>query len=336
MPFLSATAPAVAYEGRVQAEPSGEVRLGFPGVTARLRFRGSRIELHAWASSDDACFDVAIDEGPAALLRLKAGEGTYRLANGLTADREHTLTLVRRTESWQGVCSMHGFAVPSGGEWLTPTMLPSRRLLFIGDSVTCGEMAGWTPDAVPSAIAHNNARCSYGMLLARRLGAQCHLVSYGGRGLIRDWRGIREIPNAPQFYEFALPDDPCVRWDHCRYVPDAVGIQLGTNDFNQGTPDEDEFVNAYLEFLRKIRRDAPAAAIVVMESPILNDDGKGPQRTTFRRYLDSVIRIAADNRVICASLRHCPGVPGNGHPTRAEHIGMADELEPVFRRVLGW
>jgi formate dehydrogenase major subunit len=61
-------------------------------------------------------------------------------------------------------------------------------------------------------------------LVARRLGAQCHLVSYGGRGIIRDWQGIRDTRNAPVFYELALPDDPAVRWDHMRYVPDAIGI----------------------------------------------------------------------------------------------------------------
>ena len=334
---MAADAPSIVYEGRHVVDATGAVRLGFPGVRVHLRFRGSAVALRAWSGSDEACFEVAVDGGAPELRRMRAGEATYRLAHGLAEDRAHTLVFARRTESWQGVCTLRGLALPGGGEWLPVEPLPGRRLLFIGDSVTGGEMAGWTPDGrAPFPAADNNALCSYGIRLAQRLGAQCHLVSYGGRGVLRDWRGRRDVPNAPQYYELALPDDPATPWDHRRYVPDGVGVQLGTNDFSQGIPDEAEFVGAYGRLLRKVRQDAPDAWIVVMDSPIVTDLPSERRRTVLRQYLDAVVAGLSDERVIRASLPICPGVPGNGHPTRAEHAAMAAELEPTFRRVMRW
>jgi lysophospholipase L1-like esterase len=173
------------------------------------------------------------------------------------------------------------------------------------------------------------------MIVARRLGAECHLVSYGGRGIIRDWQGIRDTRNAPQFYELALPDEPKAKWDHHRYVPDAIGIQLGTNDFNQGIPEQNEFVNAYVEFVRKVRRDAPNASIFLMDSPIVTDDSvKGPRRTALHGYLEQIVRRLDDAKVQQLPLRTYPGVPGNGHPTGAEHEAMADAIEPAIRAAL--
>jgi lysophospholipase L1-like esterase len=333
---IPATAPDIVYEGRTADGASGAVRMGFPGVTVHLRFRGSGISLRAEASSDGVDFDVSVDGTEPTLLQLKKGEGLYPLVQN-APDAEHTLAITRRTESWEGVCTLRDFELAAGGSLLALPELPARKLMFIGDSVTCGEMAAWKPgDPSDNLPVLTNARISYGMLLARRLGAQCALVSYGGRGIIRDWQGIRNTNNAPEFYELAMPDEPSTHWDHSRYVPDAIGIQLGTNDFNSGVPDEEEFVTTYVEFLRKVRRDAPKAWIVIMDSPILNDDGNAPKHSVLHAYLEAIARRVRDDRVVVAAIRHYPGVPGNGHPTGVEHEAMADELEPVFRRVLGW
>jgi hypothetical protein len=326
----------IIFEGRYATDASGAVRLGFPGVTAHLRFRGQSLNMRASASVDDLYFDVSVDGAAPTLLRLHGGEGDYPVVQNAAAG-EHTLALTRRNESWQGTCAIAGFTLGAGGEWLAAPALPGRKLMFIGDSVTSGEMTTYAPGRDMRDRLNSCARQSYGMILARRLGAQCHLVSYGGRGVIRDWQGIRDTRNAPQFYELALPDEPAGPWEHARYVPDAIGIGLGTNDFNQGVPDQNEFVNAYVELIAKIRRDAPSAVIFLLDSPIVNDDAMhGPRRTVLHAYLEQIVARAGSPLVRLAPLRHYAGVPGNGHPTGAEHEAMADELEPLFRHALGW
>jgi lysophospholipase L1-like esterase len=333
---VPANNPAISYEGRHAPDASGAVRLGFPGVSAHLRFRGRTLTMHASASEEDLYFDVSTDGAAPTLLRLHRGEGDYPVVQSESV-AEHNVVLTRRNESWQGTVALLGFDPGRGGELLPPPAVPPRKLMFIGDSVTCGEMVAYEPGRDMKDKMNWNARLSYGMLLARRFGAQCHLVSYGGRGIIRDWQGIRDTRNAPQFYELALPDDPAVRWDHSRYIPDAIGLQLGTNDFNQGVPDQNEFVNAYVEFIRKIRRDAPGALIFVMDSPIVDDEPvKGPRRTVLHAYLEQVVARAGGGKVLLAPLKHYPGVPGNGHPTGQEHEAMAAELAPLLQRALDW
>lgn len=335
-PRIPANAPAIRYEGRYATDAAGGVHLGFPGVTAHGHFRGSTLRLRANASSGDVWFDVAIDNQLPIKLHLREGDGDYTLFTSAEKS-EHRLRLQRRTESWQGVCTLREFDLGTGGEWLAPDPAPTRRLMFIGDSVTCGEMTAWTPTGPAKSAENSSAGLAYGMIVARRLGAECHLVSYGGRGVIRDWQGIRDTRNAPQFYELALPDDPKTKWDHRRYVPDAIGIQLGTNDFNQGIPDQNEFVNAYVEFVRKVRRDAPSAPIFLMDSPIVADDAiKGPRRTVLHGYLEQIVQRLDDAKVQLLPLRHYPGVPDNGHPTGAEHKAMANEIEPAIRAALSW
>lgn len=333
---VKANDPGIVYEGRCAVDATGSVRLGFPGVAVHLNFRGSSLTLKAAAADDDLYFDVSVDQAAPTLLTLHKGEGDYVvMKSGQAAD--HSVALTRRNESWQGTVAIMGFSFGAGGKLLAAPELPKRKLMFIGDSVTCGELTAYEAGRDMKARINTNARLSYGMVLARRLGAQCALVSYGGRGIIRDWQGIRDTRNAPQFYELALPDEPALTWDHSRYVPDAIGIQLGTNDFSQGIPDQNEFVNTYVQFIEKVRRDAPDAVIVVMDSPMVdNDADRGPRRSALHFYLEQIVARVGNPKVILASLKHYPGVPGNTHPTGKEHEEIASELEPVFRHALGW
>jgi hypothetical protein len=237
---------------------------------------------------------------------------------------------------------VEGFLPDPAGQLLAPPVLPARKLMFIGDSITCGQSLDIVPgDPLKGKTAHaeeaSNARLSFGKILAQKLNAQCVLVGYGGRGVIRDWQGIRHINNAPQFYELALPDDPSCLWRQNSYAPDAIAICLGTNDFSPGIPDENEFVNAYVEFIRKIRRDSPQALIFLLDSPMLGDaDGKPPKRSVLHAYLQEIAGQINSPQVLLATVSHYAGIPGNGHPTRAEHEAIARELEPQFRQALHW
>jgi len=45
-----------------------------------------------------------------------------------------------------------------------------------------------------------------------------------------------------------------VRWDFKVWNPQVVVINLGTNDFSEDfIPDRNEFVNAYINFIRRIQ-----------------------------------------------------------------------------------
>ena len=339
--FIPATAPGIIIEGRYAPTDDGAVRLGFAGTTLHFRLHGRELMMRLAASSDEVYFDVGVDGAEPVRLRAHAGEGDYMLFQE-SAAADHSLEITRRSESWQGTCEVRGFALGPGGALLDPPVLPERKLMFIGDSITCGAGLDIRPnDPLTGKTAHadetSNARLAYGKLLAKRLNTQCVLVSYGGRGVMRDWQGIRKINNAPQFYELALPDDPSCLWRQNSYAPDAIAICLGTNDFNQGVPDENEFVNTYVEFIRKIRRDSPQARIFLLDSPMVADaPGQAPKRTVLHAYLEEIAAILHQPQVQLATVSHYDGIPGNGHPTREDHAAIAAELDPQFRAALHW
>lgn len=320
----------LSYEGRTAKMPDGAVRMGFPGVVLRLRFRGAKLVLKTVAASDIQWVDIVVDGGELKTVRLHKGALDLTVYDGPFG--EHTVEVARRNESWEGFWDILSAEAPAG-TLLPAPRLPKRKLLFIGDSVTCGAASDVARDDPKLDLRMDNGQKSFGKVLARRLDAQCHLVSYGGRGLIRDSQGVRDTRNAPQFYELAAPDEPTMRWNHADYVPDAIGVMLGTNDFNQGVPDQNEFTNAYVQFVEKIRRDAPRAAVILMDSPIVTD-GDIPKRAVLGAYIDDVVRRLNSRNVVHAPVKHYPGRPVNAHPIAEEHVAMALELEPLFRRAM--
>ena len=332
--LIPANATTMAIEGRTVTATNGALRIGYPGVMLHFTAEGPNATMKIDASSDQVFIDIGVDGAAPRVVQLVKGVQEVELYSG--APGVHRVQVLKRTENWTGTMEIVGVG---GAKRVVPIALPGRRLMFIGDSITCGAGTD-VPDAASTLEGNivNNGAKSFGRVLAARLNAQCHLVSYGGRGVIRDWQGIRAINNAPVFYERAMPDDPSALWDHNRYVPHAIGICLGTNDFNQGVPDQNEFVNAYVEFVTKVRRDAPGAPIFLIDSPMTNDESAelGHRATVQHDYLNEIVRKIGSPLVTRAPIAHYPGRAVNVHPIASEHVKIAGELEPMFRKALGW
>jgi hypothetical protein len=329
---MPAVHSSVSIEGRFQALGDGSVVQAYPGVLTRIRFNGSKLVMFVSASTDDVSIDVSQNKKEWEFVALRKGEQSVVLFDGDFGN--HEVVVNRRVEAWQGVMTIHWFESDGTGI-VPPAEMSALRLLFIGDSITCGASADIRPGWPETGAVTSNGRLAYGKLIASELGAQCHLVSYGGRGVVRDWQANRRTNNAPDFYELALPDDPNAVWDHGQFIPDLVSICLGTNDFSRGIPDQDEWVNAYTELVRKILRDAPESQVVLLESPMFGFDGEGgAKRTALSYYLDEVLRKLNRPNVHKLELGHYPGRPEDAHPVWQEHEAMASVLLPRFRMIL--
>jgi hypothetical protein len=334
------TDPSIAIMGRVDRSSPDRLRVGYPGVTLRLRFEGPLLAARLSSTTAASRLDVRVDGGPPRIIAVPKLESEVVLAEGLSGG-PHTIEIVHRTETWQGIVGIAGFRLGRGGRLLPPLPWPARRLLFIGDSVTCGEAVDRAADCLKDPRTWN-PEASYGMLLGHALDAQVHLVCYGGRGLVRDWRGKTNVLNAPQFFDLAVPaDHGAPPWDHAAYVPDAVVVSLGTNDFNLDLgelPPRDAWVKAYVTFVGAIRAQFPQTHVFLTEGAIVNDDKdpSRPQKTVLRAYLQEVSRRLGDVRVHVVPSAHYPGDACNAHPTREQHAAMARDLEPEIRRALAW
>jgi lysophospholipase L1-like esterase len=319
----------VAWMGRTANAPGGAVRFGYPGVSSFLRFEGRELVLDASSTGDKSYLDVVVDGAFVRSVALSRGRASYRLFDAVSPGA-HTVHVLHRSETWHGVVTLHGFA--TDGRVLAPPVLPARRLLFLGDSVTCGEALERTPPGGKQS-SWWNPRLSYGMLIGAALEAQVQLVCHGGRGLVRSWNGRTDEFNLPRFHGLAIasPDAPA-EWEERRYVPDLIVSAIGTNDFNQGIPDRAQYVDTYAAFVATLLRDHPRATIVLTEGAILDGDKKA----ALTSYIAATIARVGNPRVHHIPSRHYPGDEQDAHPTRDQHRRMADDFIPALRQLMSW
>jgi len=333
--------PMIAYMGRVRLV-GDEAVMGYPGITVRFVYRGPAPLLRLTAGSENCDFNLTCNGWDSVVIHLAPGKNEIALPLGAAPSGGWLVELVRRTEAWQGIASFRGLLLPPGCELLSPPAWPKRKMLFIGDSITCGEYVERFPPEYISTPRSTNAARSFGMLLGRWLKAQVHLVSCGGRGVIRDWTGKTDGINAPQFFQLTLPDDPEVRWNHASYVPDVVVVSLGQNDFNKDVPDEAMYTKAYDDFVGQIRAAYPRAGLVLAEVSLFDDAPGTPDRAKrdlLHRVVQTVAarrRAAGDKRIKDAPVGYYPGTPGNAHLVAFQHEQVAQELLGPIQSLTGW
>jgi lysophospholipase L1-like esterase len=319
----------VARMGRTVADSDGTVRFGYPGVTLSLAVDGTRLAVDA-AGSANSLVDVIVDGKPAGTLHLAPQLKSYDVFKG-AAPGPHRVELVHRSETWLGVASIARFT--ADGRFLAAPTLPRRRVLVLGDSVTCGaDMERGAGDK--DTPDWWNPRQSYGMLAARALDAQVQLVCYGGRGLVRSWNNRTDEFQLPAFYDLAIADAARpVKWNQAGYDADLIVVAIGTNDFAPGIPERAAYVDAYTAFLRRLLRDHPHARIALTEGAML----EGGEQTTLNGYIrEAMVRVGDERVHLLAPMAHQTGDAINDHPTTAQHAAMAAELLPQLRRITGW
>jgi hypothetical protein len=175
---------------------------------------------------------------------------------------------------------------------------------------------------------------------ARQLNADVSTIAFSGRGMYRNLDGSM-TDTMPQLYERILTNVASPTWSFAEQ-PQAVVINLGTNDFGLGDPGAG-FTAAYLEFVRAIRARYPNALIVCTIGPMLNDSyPAGEMRLTRQRtYVDSVVatrRGEGDGKV--EFLEFPPQTASelgcDYHPDVGKHQTMGDALAALLRSKLGF
>ena len=316
--------------GRFTDEPRGP-RFAYPGSAIATRFRGTAIEV-TLDDTGHSHFDVVLDGGAPTLLVTGGDTKVFSIARDLPPG-EHALMLIKRTESFQGVVRFGGFRVANGT--LVPAPLPfTRRIEMIGDSITCGygnlgasKDCGYAPET-------SNENVAWGALAAKDLRAMHTSIAYSGRAVFQNRNVGDDDELMGVVWLRTLPDDRASMWDFTRYLPDAVVINLGTNDFAHGDPGAD-FVPAYEALVKSVRAKYPAATIVCAVGPML----EAPLHRVLARYVESAIAMVHDPKVSFLDLppqNRSTEIGCDYHPNQASQAKMATALAAHLRRQLGW
>jgi len=320
----------IATMGRTHINNDKSLVFGFPGVSIKTDVVGKSLTADLQSSTGNSWIDVIVDNGSPTTLKITNQLQTVELFK-FAEDAKHSVEIFHRTENWQGQVTLKHLTL-NGEHFLTAPLLPKRKMLVLGDSVTCGEAI----DRVAGEEKNSrwwNVRESYGMLTAHSLNAQVNLVCWGGRGLVRSWNGKTDEANLPDFYEFAVGDNnPVMKWDHTQYQPDLIVSAIGTNDFSQGIPEREAYVTTYVKFINKLLTNHPQAHIALTEGAILNGDKKA----ALIDYIREAISRVNDSRVHQVTANHYPGDTQDAHPTKEQQALMAKDLTPQLKTLKDW
>jgi lysophospholipase L1-like esterase len=336
--MVTRVAPAQAQhiasgDARIQllgrwTERDGAQMAWWPAAAIRVRVSGGECRAILSTTGDDY-LAIWVDGKPLRKLKLGKSPQQVVITEGVDAG-EHTIELIKATESFVGAIRFAGLDVP-GGTRLLPLPPVGRRIEFIGDSITAG-YGNEDPDRTHHFRPDTeNASLTYAVFSAHKLKADWSCVAISGICL----GAVAQDDPMPKRYSRVDPWNEG-DWDFTRSIPDAVVINLGTNDANQKPFDEARYTQAWIAFFSDIRRHYPKAHIFCTVAPM----GENPVQVRCIGEAVAAANAAGDARVHAVKLpsqdEKLDGIGADWHPTVKCHARLADVLAPVIARELDW
>lgn len=330
----TATAPAVRFIGRMDKRDAAGPRFAWSGSGVVARFDGTSVGVKLTGNQQ---YTVVVDG--TVRPKLVSTSGTTPIVQGLAAG-VHVVELYRRTEASQGEAQFLGFDF-GAGQLLSPPAAKTRKIEIVGDSISCGYGNEGADMNCPFSADTENHYLSYGALAARNLDAELVTIAWSGKGAVCNYGDDASscVDPLPSVYDRSLPNRADSSWDFSSWQPDAVVINLGTNDFSTATdPSQSEFETGYKTFVQHIRSKYQSAFILLTNGSML----AGADLDKVRLYLGNVAKSlndAGDSKVKAFELDPQNAADGYGcdwHPSQATHRKMADKVTSVLRTTLGW
>ena len=351
--LLAAADPLISWEGRVLLLPDGSVSFDWPGVRAHVTLsRASWLNATILSPAPvSGLFRVTVDGVNSSNSFFTAhGSHTYRLAVGLNASAVHSVDLISALEPAllhpqpflpappYTALAVVSFSTDGNMEGGGASL--KRRVAVCGDSITAGFGAGGSPPDCPNPAVYSedNTR-TWGRLLCARFDAACDIIAWSGKGLYVNSPTAGTNETIPYYYRQTfgagqLPYAPTWKFD--TFTPDAVIINLGTNDFSHGHDTgpsfEANFTAAYVDFMRNLTvwHAAPRLPIFAASGPLT-------ARPTAAIKAAVAAFTAEGGRAYFLDLQTGLGADGcYGHPSPRGHQAMADLAVPQIIAALGW
>lgn len=333
---ITADNPNFQYTGRIDFTDITQPKIFWAGSYIKINFEGPIVFIQLDDQSGQSYYNVFIDEDYSnpKLIDCQPGAHNY-LVSAVLSDTVHSLLIFRRTESSTGSTKFLGIQINDGKTVSAPAPRPGRKILFYGNSITCG-MGNEAPDASgDDNMYHENNFLSFGAITARNLDAEYMAISKSGIGVMISWFNMV----MEDYYYRLNPDDANSNYDFDLYVPDVVVINLLQNDswlINNlvPVPDSSQRVQAYMDFVRIIRSHHQNAFIVCALGSM--------DATKIGSPWPGYITEAVDNLEIqdgdtLLGTHFFPFDPAwTKHPRVRHHQKMADSLTAYISNKMGW
>ena len=305
--------------GRTVTAEDGSRSFGWPGVYVEARFRGTKVRVRFDAPTDHLSLSI---DGEA--YRVFRAPGTVDITVKGLSRGEHVVRLEKLTESQSGSTRFLGFEAPGGTP--LPPIRRQQQIEFIGDSFTVGYGNTANSTECTSKEVHDltDTGEAFGPLTAHGFGADYRIHAFSGFGMVRNYNGSSPGQSLPAIYPRAIPGEPAPAAVDPTWRPDAIVINLGTNDFSTPVKPGEACRNAtalraayrdrYVAFVTEIATSNPRARFVLMGSDVFFADVEAVA-ARLRPALGGRVRTV---RFTGLALTGC-----HGHPSINDHRRLA-------------
>jgi lysophospholipase L1-like esterase len=336
----------VRYLGRVNPATN---ELTWPGTGLSFTFTGTSAVIDFDEVGGTNSVDLIVNGGEPTVISNVNGTSISTPA-GLSQGN-HTVELRKRSEALYGTIFVSNVTTDGTS---SPESTPARKIEFIGDSITVGYGLDGTYPCTNTAALEDNPE-TYAALAANTLGADYSVVAWSGIGLTRNYVSTTpdSSPVMPELYtrygandadnSYTFPSD---------WTPDAVVINLGTNDFSYVAYDASgqaydardplnatTYTDAMVSFVQSIQTHYTNAEFFLMTSPMLSDTfptTEDAQHTTMSNALQAAISQIGANSHLVDWPTQGSDVGCDYHPDAATHAAEGAVLASAISTVLGW
>jgi hypothetical protein len=293
-------APALANAHTVgQTETAGNyVSYTWPGIYFEGRFHGTGVGIVLNDSAND--YDVAIDGATVAEI-VTPGQTTYWVKN--LSNSDHTVRLVKRTESAWQAGQFAGFVPAAGGTLLGKPAARTRQIEFIGDSYTAGygnQATQHDCSSIGGVTANSDADDSFGALTAHGLNADYQINAMSGMGMVRNYNGSSPGTSFRSYYGRTLQAvNNDVWFNPGTWHPQLVVVGLGINDFSTALNSGEQwsttdqlvaaYKSAYQGFINTLRTQYGPNTLIIVSATALSN-------TTL--FAQTAQQVVADRRAM--------------------------------------
>jgi len=229
----------------------------------------------------------------------------------------HTLRVVSLAQST--FPKFKGLILDKGASTLPPAEKPLVE--FVGDSITEGYIGSATDGTQGNAGIYSFAYQAGDLLEANH-----NQIAFGGITMADGYGNLPEkIGMVTRYFQLSEPAAGDVAaWDTTRYTPDAIVINMGTND----PPSSPDFYASYLSFLQKLREAYPDTMLFAMR-PFNGSHALNIQRAVKERT------DAGDMQVYYMDTTDWATDTTDGlHPTKAVNTAAAAKLADFLKPYL--
>lgn len=335
--FIPASHESIRYVGRFDLSNSQEVRYDWSGVYIQFSFRGTECAVKMNDTGHNY-YNVFVDDQPSKTIDVKS-DTTIVIAKNI-GTHIHKIRIYKRTEGNQGTGSFKGILIPENGEMLEWKDVPSRKIEFIGNSITCGYGTEGLSKSERFKPSTENNYLSYAPIMGRAFKADYHIIAHSGMGVIRNY-GYKEkvSPNAmPDRFNRVYDEKELPLWNFRLWKPDVVVINLGTNDFStQPFPDKAVFKAGYEKLIDEVKKQYGEVPVFCIVGPMTDE----PCYSYVKELVEDFRSVYQRKNVYFVGIPTYLMDPdkdlgSDSHPNYSGQRKMAAHVLPVISSILEW